>query len=105
MGDKVVALDGENLYVKDKTYNLTPALITHRQPKGEEYTADDYITYGALVTETNVKTMQVLLTHTVHGNGSICSGKCLHLWKAYQTKKKKPGKCENDSPDDQRRTM
>ena len=25
---------------------------------------------------------QVVLTHSVHGNGSICSGKCLHLRKA-----------------------
>ena len=48
MGDKVVRLDGEILYVEDEMYHLTPgltALISYKQPeRDKDYTGDDYTT-------------------------------------------------------------
>ena len=85
MGNKVIGLGGEILHAEHKTYNLTPgltALITYKRPPRIEYTDDDYTASLHRPRLQNSRITQVVLDHALHGNGSICSGKWLHLWKA-----------------------
>ena len=99
MGNKVVGLDGDHLYVERKAYNFTPglsALITHTGPQRKEYTDDDYIAYRALVAHTEVK-------KSPNYAGSIrphASWKWKHMWEMFKSMESLHGDEESEDTDD-----
>ena len=88
MGNKVARLsvDAKALIVDDIKYKLTAflELITNKHPRAGQWKTNDYQVYKSLVAQTKVKPFpigQVLLDHTLRGNGSIWLGKWLYLGK------------------------
>ena len=58
MGSSIVHIEGNNLKVDDKEYELTPSLrmlVLYKKPRPQHYTGDDYSVYKAIVTQTRVR--------------------------------------------------
>ena len=91
IGNKVVQFDGnkKTVTVDDTEYKLSPgleALIMLKPPRPTQYNNNDYKAYKSLAhlhrpRLNHSQIWQVLLDNTLHGNGSICLGKCLYLGK------------------------
>lgn len=56
IGNTNISIDGDNLFLKDKTHHLTPGLyklIVLRDPKSDMYTENDLEVYGEILSNTN----------------------------------------------------
>ena len=67
-------------------YKITPgleALIVLKHPQPTQFNSSDYKAYKSFVAQTKVKSIgqATLINHILHGNGSICARKWLHLEK------------------------
>ena len=78
MGNTAVRLsaDAKTLIVDDTKYKLTLGLlelITDKHPRAGQWKTNDYQVYKSNVAQTTVRSRigQVLLDHTLYGNGSI----------------------------------
>ena len=72
--------NGKTLLVDDTEYKLTPGLlvlITNKHPRAGQWNSNDYQVYKSLhKPRLNLSRIgDVLLDHTLHGNGRICSRK------------------------------